>query len=83
MASLISIRLYNTDGTPKVWASPLLSAILEKDSSLALDSVEMVKVWEWFYKYNFVDYDRRELYFFFIDGEQYDNINQLDSYGNK
>lgn len=83
MASLISIRLYNTDGTPKVWASPLLSAILEKDNSLALDSVAMTEVGEWFYKYNFTDYDRRELYFFFIDGEQYDSINQLDSYGNK
>ncbi len=83
MSSLITIRLYNEDLTPKIWANPKLSAILESDSSKILDWVDMVEVWEWFYKYNFKDYNKSELYFFYIDWEQYDDVNKLDSYWNK
>lgn len=83
MASLISIRLYNTDGTPKVWASPLLSAILEKDWSVVLDWVSMIEKGNWWYDYKFDWYDKREIYYISIDWEPYDAINLLDSYGNK
>lgn len=83
MTSLISVRLYNEDQTPKTWASPLLSAILQEDKSLALDSVAMEEVGEWFYQYEYENYDRNALYFFFIDWETYDDINKFDSYGNK
>lgn len=83
MASLITVRLYNDNLSPKIWASPLLSAILQEDKSLALDSVAMEEVWDWFYQYEYENYDRNALYFFFIDWETYDDINKLDSYGNK
>ena len=83
MTSLITIRLYNDDGTPKTWASPKLSAIREKDWVKVLESVDMIEVSDWFYKYNFAKYNKSELYFFFIDWEQYDDVNRLDSYGNK
>ena len=83
MASLITIRLYNDDGTPKTWASPKLSAIREKDWVKVLESVDMIEVSDWFYKYNFAKYNKSELYFFFIDWEQYDDVNKLDSYWNK
>lgn len=83
MASLITVRLYNEDWTPKTWASPKLSAIREKDNVKVIDSKDMIEVWEWFYKYNFSKYSKQELYFFYIDNEQYDDINKLDSYWNK
>ena len=83
MASLITIRLYNEDWTPKTLASPKLSAIREKDNVKVLDLVSMVEVWEWFYKYNFTKYNKSDLYFFFVDWEQYDDVNKLDSYWNK
>lgn len=84
MSSLITLRLYEDDWkTPKVWATPKLSAILEKDNSTVLDSVDMIEVWSWFYKYNFVEYNKSELYFFFVDWEAYDWVNILDSYWNK
>lgn len=83
MASLITIRLYNDDGTPKTWATPKLSAIRENDWVKVLESVDMIEVSDWFYKYNFTNYKKSELYFFFIDWEQYDDVNKLDSYWNK
>lgn len=83
MSSLITVRLYNEDWTPKTGATPLLWAIKQSDRSLVIDSESMEEVGQWFYQYNFTTYERNELYFFFIDNEQYDNINQLDSYWNK
>jgi len=83
MASLITIRLYNDDWTPKTLAKPKLSAIREKDSVKVLESVNMVEVSNWFYKYSFADYNKSELYFFFIDWDQYDDVNKLDAYWNK
>jgi len=83
MASLITLRLYNDDWTPKVWATPKLSAIRENDWVKVLESVDMIEVSDWFYKYNFTNYKKSELYFFFIDWEQYDDVNRLDAYWNK
>lgn len=83
MSSLITVRLYEDDWNPKIGADPKLSAILERTWEKVLDGKIMEDVWDWFYKYKFIEYDSAELYFFFIDWEQYDNINQLDSYWNK
>jgi len=83
MSSLITIRLYNDDWTPRVWDTPLLSAIQESSGAKVLTDVAMTEVSDWFYKYDFTNYKNTELYFFFIDWEEYDWINQLDAYGNK
>lgn len=83
MASLITVRLYNSDGTPKTGGNPRLSAIREEDGVKVINSQEMTEVGEGFYKYNFSEYNKQKLYFFYIDDEKYSDINQLDSYGNK
>jgi len=83
MASLITARLYNVDWTPNTGATPKLSAIRQSDKVEVLDSVSMEEVGNGFYQYEFEQYSNTELYFYSIDWEQYDWINQLDSYGNK
>ena len=83
MSSLITARLYNADNTPKLLASPKLTAIRQSDKAVVLNSVDMDEVWNWFYQYEYSDYNKDVLYFFSIDSEVYDWVNNLDSYGNK
>lgn len=83
MASLITVRLYNDDLTPKTGDTPTLSAIQQDTKEVVLDWVAMEEVGAWFYQYEFGQYNSSKLYFFYIDWEVYDDINTLDSYGNK
>ena len=90
MASLITSRFYES-WVPKTWLTPKITAILEEDSSIVVNTQDMTEVGGWFYKYEFEGYNASKLYFFSIDwgatladSERYiDSINELDSYGNK
>jgi hypothetical protein len=44
MSSLITARLYNADNTPKLLASPKLTAIRQSDKAVVLNSVDMDEV---------------------------------------
>ena len=90
MSCLVTARFYSS-GVPAIGLTPVIKIIKESDSSVVVVADSMTEVNNGFYKYEFTGYSNTELYFFAIDwgaalddSDRYlDNLNQLDSYGNK